>query len=120
MGINTAERFCAGIFVDQEIVGQPPSPISREFKSEAVRHIAKTPSGPTPFVVRIRRAVHKKIGLLTVMQSVTSSLVRAIHVACKTPTISSIAVIDLQRASHVTEPSDGPPRVHWITSLGLK
>ena len=120
MGINTAERFCAGVFVDQEIVGQPPSPISREFKLEAVRHIAKTPSGPTPFVVRIPRTINKKIKLLIVMQSVTSSLVRALHVALKNPSTSSIAVIDLHRASHVTEPSDSLSRVHWITSLGLK
>ena len=118
MGINTPERFCAGIFVDQEIVDQPPSPESEEFKSEAIRHIAKTYSGATPFVVSNLRIANQKITLLTIMQSVTSSLVRALHVAFKHPDISSIAVIDLHRANHHTEYSYS--RVHWITSLGLK
>ena len=115
MGINTADRFCAGIFVDH-----PPSSTSPEFKKEAIRHIAKTQSGPTPFIVRNLRAVNKQVALFTPKQSVTSSLVRALHIAFKNPSISSITVIDLHRASHAAEDSCTPSRVNWVTSLGLK
>ena len=51
MGINGADRFCAGLFVNAAAIEASPHPRSQHYQSEAVRHIGKNHSGYTPFVV---------------------------------------------------------------------
>lgn len=53
----------------------------------------------------------------------TSSLIRSIHIALKTPSTSRIAIIDLHKAGSVGTlrgDSNSLPNIHWVDALGLK
>ena len=90
-GVNSPRRFVAGSFVNQAVPNSPES-TSEEYKNEAIRHIAPVQTGSTALI------------------SVTSSLLRALHIAVKNPNTSLIAVIDLHQIDNV----------HWVPSLNLK
>lgn len=99
MGINS-EYFRAGLFADCEVIpGQPPLQ-SSQYRNHAARHIGRVQTGVTPFI------------------SVSLNLVRCIHHACKNPTISSIALIDLHQALKSTKASE-LSRVQWVDELML-
>lgn len=100
-GLNSLTKFRAGIFANQNIE-KPPHVLSRLYRHDARRHIARFHKGKTPFV------------------SVTKSLVRALHIALNKEADSSIATIDLWKAGKVDiGDGDENPYIQAVSRLDL-
>jgi len=80
-GTNSIDGFRAGSFVKSYSVPPSPSPNSEFYLQEAARHVAKQPTGVTPFI------------------SLSRNLLRCLHRAIKAGPDSSIAVIDMEKAN---------------------
>ena len=120
-GINGPEGFVAGLFVHRAVISQPVS-TSREFHDEAVRHIAKNQSGCTPFVVSVCLS-SVRYPQLIFRKSVTSSLIRSLHIALKDLANTKIAIIDLHKVNMLNASDHNPhgtSKVHWVESLNLE
>lgn len=101
-GINSSTHFRAGIFVNREVTS-PPHPSSHLYRCDARRHIRRIHQGSTPMI------------------SVSSSIVRVLHIALKTEISSHVAVIDLWEAGKVAHyDNDGDnPYIQEVYRLNL-
>ena len=102
-GSNSAHRFVAGLFVNQDIPDSPAS-TDAQYQNAAIRHIARVQTGSTPFI------------------SVSSSLIRCLNIAYRNPTTSQIAVIDLHQAGSIgafQNDANAQPKIHRVQSLNL-
>ena len=113
-GLNSSKTgFVAGSFVNSDVIPPSPDPQDQFFVKEALRHISKHHSGPTPFISLsyhllpcLHRALHTYVNNFL-------GRTLALIVVCRQEFEAYIATVDVYEANRTGV-------VHCATSLGLK
>ena len=116
-GKNAVDEFRAGLFTDATFIPDAPNPRSDYYRKEAARHILRTHSGPTPFIVSnahpccaaTRNAANDS-------KSAHESLLRVYQHATRLGPDSKISVINLHEAIG----KDRHARCNSVKSLKLQ